>query len=194
MIKAGIAQDKAEKLLLKYGAKALDDALLVMHERRGRLNMEPVRSPEKYLVTILQSGQFGMPKLVDPPAEKIYDTKAERMKLIERYMAQKRTELNDMFNEMPLEDQQQWIVKFEEEALPASGAMRKTYDSKGIASQIVRPAFLKFLGNTIWEDGWEKPSDSDLVDLAIRSKHDQTMAHELRQGSKVRIELGMKKS
>jgi hypothetical protein len=170
-IKAGIPQDRAEKHLLKYGAKALDEALHVMNERKARVNMEPVRSPDKYLVTLLQSGQFGEQK--EPIAvRKIFDTKAERLKLIEQFMAQKRGELNDMFHEMPEEDQQQWINRFETEALPTSEVVRKAFRTKGVASQIVRPLFLKFLGNSVWEEGWDKPTDSDLVDLAILSKQD----------------------
>jgi hypothetical protein len=190
-IKLGIVQDKAEKLLLKYGAKALDEAMTVMQERLRRSNMEPVRSPEKYLVTILQSGQFGAAKESSPPVAKVYDTKAERLKLIERFMALKRAEINEMFQEMPEDDQLQWIARFEEEALPASGAVRKAYQSKGITSQIVRPAFLKFLGNSVWEEGWEKPTDADLVDLAILSKNDQ--APDQRTG-KARLEMGFKKA
>jgi hypothetical protein len=192
-IKLGIAQEKAEKLLLKYGAKALDEAMAVMQERQRRPNMEPVRSPEKYLVTILQSGQFGMAKEPSAPAAKVkvYDTKAERLKLIERFMAQKRAELNEMFQEMPAEDQQQWIARFEEEALPTSGAVRKAYQSKGIASQIVRPAFLKFLGNAVWEEGWEKPTDADLLELAILSKNEQPQLSDQRTGSKVRLDMGI---
>jgi hypothetical protein len=149
-----------------------------------------VRSPEKYLVTILQSGQFGAGKETSAPAAaKVYDTKAERLKLIERFMALKRAELNEMFQEMPEEDQQTWVARFEEEALPTSGAVRKAYQSKGIASQIVRPAFLKFLGNAVWEEGWEKPTDADLVDLAIISKNEQAI--EQRSG-KARLEMGLK--
>lgn len=193
-IKAGVPQDKAEKLILKYGAPALDEALAVMHERQHRPTMEPVRSPEKYLVTILQSGQFGLQKEASAPAAKVYDTKAERIKLIERFMANKRAELNAMFQEMLADDQQMWIAKFEAEALPAGGAMRKAYQGKGIASPIVRPAFLKFLGNAVWEDGWEKPTDAELLDLAILSKDDQQEVAEPRQGSKVRVELGLKKN
>jgi hypothetical protein len=193
-IKLGIAQEKAEKLLLKYGAKPLDDAMAVMRERLRRPDMEPVRSPEKYLVTILQSGQFGTAKEAIPPAVKVYDTKAERLKLIERFMAQKREELNEMFREMPEDDQRQWIARFEEEALPASGAMRKAYQSKGIASQIVRPAFLKFLGNSVWEEGWEKPTDADLVDLAILSKHEQAVPFMSRAGGKARVSAGPEKA
>jgi hypothetical protein len=170
-IKAGIPQERAEKHLLKYGAKAVDDALRLMAERTNRVNMEPVRSPDKYLATLLQSGQFGDQKQPAAP-RKIFDTKAERLKLIERYMTMKRTELNEMFQEMPEADQQQWIARFEVEALPASEVVRKAFRTKGIASQIVRPAFLKFLGNSVWEEGWEKPNDSDLVDIAILSKEE----------------------
>ena len=172
VIKAGIAQEKAEKILLKYGAKALDEALLVMHARQRRPNMDVVRSPEKYLLMILQSGQFGlqMPLSMPMPVGVVFDTKAERQKLIETFMSQQRAILSAMFQEMDAEEQQVWVVRYADEALPSSGAMRKAFQTKGIASQIVRPAFLKFLGNAVWEEGWEKPSDSDLVDLAILSR------------------------
>lgn len=193
-IKAGLQQDRAEKLLLKYGSRALDDALAVMHERQRRPTMEPIRSPEKYLVTILQSGQFGIQKASNPTADRVYDTKAERMKLIERFMAQKRAELHAMFNEMLADDQQKWILKFEEEALQSSGAIRKAYQNKGIESPIVWPAFLKYLGNSVWQDDWEKPTDSEMIDLAIRSKSDQQQAVDPRFTTKMRIDMGTKRA
>ena len=192
-IKAGLPQERAERLLLKYGARALDEAIAVMNERQLRPNMEPVRIPEKYLVRILQSGQFGMQKTSSSSATVAYDTKAERMKLIERFMAQKSAELQAMFQEMSADDQQKWIVKFENESLPSSGVIRKTYESKGIASPIVRHTFFKYLGNSVWEDGWEKPTDSELIDLAILSKNEQ-QGLDLRQTPKVRIDMGMKKA
>jgi hypothetical protein len=172
-IKAGLLQERAERLLFKYGARALDDALAIMSERQLRRNMEPIRLPEKYLVTILQSGQFGAQKTSNTRTSIVFDTKAERMKLIERFMVQKRAELYAMFHEMSAEEQQKWITKFEEEAVPVSGVIRKTYQSKGISSPIVRQVFFKYLGNSIWEDGWEKPTDVELLDLAILSKNEK---------------------
>lgn len=179
-IRAGLPQDRAEKLLLRFGAKALDEAIVIMNERQRRQNMEPVRAPEKYLLTILQSGQLATEKEAAPPVRKTFDTKAERLKLIEQFMANKRAQLFEMYQEMPEQDQQQWIARFEQEALPASGAIRKAYQSKGIASQIVRPVFLKFLGNAVWEDGWEKPTESELTDLAISMKNEQAATIEMR--------------
>jgi hypothetical protein len=193
-IRLGIIQDKAEKLLLKYGLKAMDEALMVLDERQRRPNMEPIRTPEKYLRTILQSGQFGAAVEIAPRAAMVYDTKAERLKLIERFMAQKRAQLNEMFQEMPVEDQQKWIARFDEEALAGSGAVRKAFQGKGIASPIVRPAFLKFLGNSVWEDGWDKPTDSDLVDLAILAKNEQEPRAERRPGVRTRVDMAMKKA
>lgn len=193
MIKAGIPQERAERLLLKFGAHAIEDALAAMQERQNRPNMAPVRSPEKYLTTLLQSGQFGVHKEAAAPAPKAFDSKAERLKLVERFMAQKRAELNAMFHEMLEEDQKALITKFEREALSASGAIRKSYQSKGVASPIVRPAFLKFLGNEVWEEGWEKPTDADLVEVALRVKNEQQHEMEQRLGAKARIDLGAKK-
>lgn len=165
-IKAGVKQEKAEKLLLKYGAPALDEAIGAVRERQQRPGLEPVRNPEKYVQTILQSGQFPS-RVEEPVTAKPFDTKAERLKLIEQFMLRKRSELYAMFQEMPEADQSVWIDRFSKEGLPASGALRKAFAGKGIQSPIVRPAFLKFLGNAVWEEGWEKPTDAELVDLAI---------------------------
>lgn len=194
-IRLGIAQDKAEKLLMKYGAKAMDDGLAVLNERQRRPDMEPVRTPEKYLRTILQSGQFGAAKEEQAaPAPIVYDTKAERLKLIERFMAQKRQHLSDMFQEMPAEDQQRWIAKFDQEALAGTGAVRKAFQTKGITSPIVRPAFLKFLGNSVWEDGWDKPTDTDLVDLAILAKNEHERPADNRTANRTRVGMTIRKA
>ncbi|MES2831641.1 MAG: replication initiation protein [Pseudomonadota bacterium] len=169
-IRAGVAQDRAERLIVKYGAKAIDEALVAMSLRHGQTNLEPVRSPEKYLITLLESGQFGelkMPPVLD--ASKPYDSKVQRLKLIEQFYAGKRAELLDMFQELNAFEQQEWIDRFAAEGLPNNDAVKKTFFRKGIGSQIVRPVFLKFIGNAIWEDGWDKPSDADLIEVAMRA-------------------------
>lgn len=168
-IKVGIPQDRAERILAKYGAKLIDEALIIMQSRQDLAHREPVRSPEKYLLTLLQSGQFGEPKA--PAAsgtKKPYDSKVERMKLIEQFFSTKRAELQAMFQEMDETQQRHWIGRFSSEGLPNNDAVKKTFLRKGIASQIVRPVFLKFLGNAVWEEGWDRPSDADLVDVALR--------------------------
>lgn len=170
-IKAGIPQDRAERLLAKYGAPAIDEALVTMHDRRDQPGREPVRSPEKYLVTLLQSGQFGQAKPpTAAPANKPYDSKVGRLKLIEQFFTQKRAELHAMFHEMSEQEQGQWVARFADEGLPNNDAVRKTFLRKGIASQIVLPVFLKYLGNAVWDEGWDKPTDADLVEVALRQR------------------------
>lgn len=194
VIKAGIPQERAEKLIFKYGSRAIDEALEIMRERQARPNMAPVRSPEKYLTTLLQSGQIGTPSTNESRPAKVFDSKSERLKLVERYMAQKRAELNAMYLEMPAADQQAWTERFEREGLPANGPMRKAYLARGIASPVVRPAFLKFLGNAVWEEGWERPTDADLVDLALMAKNEQQHELEQRLALRSRMEAGNRKS
>lgn len=168
-LKAGVAQGRAEKLISKFGAKAMDEALLTMSLRHGQVKMGPVRSPEKYLVTLLESGQFNELKILPPShTPKLYDSKVQRLKLIEQFYAGKRAELLEMFQELNVSEQQQWIDRFAVEGLPNNDAVKKTFLRKGIASQIVRPVFFKFIGDAIWEEGWDKPSDTDLVDTALR--------------------------
>ena len=167
-IKAGIAQDRAERLLMKHGAKAIDEALAIMQSRHEQTHRDPVRSPEKYLITLLESGQFSVaqPSVAKAPP-KPYDSKVQRLKLIEQFFANKRNELQAMFHEMDAQQQQQWIARFAEEGLPNNDAVRKTFLRKGVASPIVRPVFLKYLGNAVWEEGWDRPSDADLVEVAL---------------------------
>ena len=172
-IKSGIAQDRAEKLLGKYGAKALDDALVTMKDRQGNLKAEPVRSPEKYILTLLQSGQFGLErsgKNMFEVSPKPYDSKGERLKLIEQFFAMKRSELQALFSEMGEAEQQHWISRFAEDGMPANDAVKKMFLRKGISSQIVRPVFFKYFGNAVLDEGWDKPTDSDLVDVALRMR------------------------
>ena len=177
-IKSGIPQDRAERILAKHGAKAIDEALLTMQARQDQGQREPVRSPEKYLLTLLQSGQFGELKAPVPVAtKKPYDSKVERLKLIEQFFSTKRAELQSMFHEMDVAQQESWINRFSNEGLPNNDAVKKTFMRKGIASQIVRPVFLKFLGNAVWEEGWDRPSDSDLVDVAMRGNSGEGGAH-----------------
>ena len=168
-VKAGIAQDRAERLLLKHGAKAIDDALVTMQARHEQAHRDPVRSPEKYLITLLESGQFsGSAVPVAQPAAKPYDSKVQRLKLIEQFFADKRNELQAMFHEMDSQQQEKWVARFAADGLPNNDAVKKTFLRKGIASQIVRPVFLKYLGNAVWEEGWDRPDDADLVEVALR--------------------------
>lgn len=175
VIKAGITQDRAERLITKFGASAIDQALAAMQARLAQPHADPVRSPDKYLMTLLESGQFGQ---IKAPATatpgKPYDSKVQRLKLIERFFATKRSELLDMFHEMDAAEQQQWVSRFAEEGMPNNDAIKKTFIRKGISSPIVRPVFLKFLGNAVWEEGWDKPTDTDLVDLALRMSEEKT--------------------
>jgi hypothetical protein len=168
-IKAGIVQDRAERLINKYGSTVIDEALIVMAQRSIQPNREPVRSPEKYLMTLLESGRFGQIKpTISSTEKKPYDSKVQRLKLIEHFYTLKRNELQQMFQEMPAGDQQRWITQFGDDGLPNNDAIKKTFIRKGISSPIVKPVFLKYLGNSVWEEGWDKPSDADLMEIALQ--------------------------
>jgi hypothetical protein len=52
---------------------------------------------------------------------------------------------------------------------------------------------LKFLGNAVWEEGWEKPTDADLLELAIIAKNEQPPTGELRP-FRTRIDIQRKKT
>ena len=168
-LKAGISQDKAERFLEEFGVHALEAALHALAARQANKSLEPIRQPEQFLRALLKSGNFGKDKEETFQPVALPDTKASRLALIEDFRARKITELEMIYKEMLITDQQDWLTRFASGNLPA--AMKRTFEQKGLGSPMTRIMFLKYLGQGMWGEGWDVPTDTDLLELAIhRSK------------------------
>jgi hypothetical protein len=164
----GISQDKAERMLARYGDRALASALHMLRERRGRGGLEPVRLPAQFVEALLRAGA------ANPPAPKpvnIEDTKRRgRIALIERFRELRRGELDAMYKEMSIQDQETHLASFTASAgVRDNKVLNRTLGSKGLSSPLVKQAFIQFLGQQTWGAEWDRPSDTELLALATET-------------------------
>lgn len=169
-IAAGIEQEKAEKLLERYGEDRFGHAVAALEKRLARTDLEAVRKPAKFLGSLLEQGRAvpldHVERSGQPQPER--GERAARLALLEQYRADRRSEAFALFNELPLANQAQRLADFETlVAARLSPAVLRSYKSKGISSPMVRAHFLKFLADESFGPGWETPTDTVLLDFGL---------------------------
>jgi len=166
-IKCGIHQDKAERLMGKFGEQKFSDALDALEERLQRNDLDVVRSPEKFIAAILNNVVEQPPSIKPSDANKRVD-KASRLALLERYREAKRKEAESLFNESTESQRADQIVEFEMRVMSAANpALQRTYRSRGLSAPMTRAIFLKFLADSQFGKGWDTPTDSELLEFSF---------------------------
>jgi hypothetical protein len=169
-IQAGVPQDKAERLLAKFGEDKFTLGVDALEVRLNRKNMDDVRTPDKYLAATLASVRetaVSAPVEVQMASVRSHIS-AERIALIERFRDGKRRAAEALYKESPTADQQKLLNYFECETLPAVGvAVLQTYQKRGLAAPMTRSHFAKFLAEHFFGKGWELPTDAELLDFTI---------------------------
>lgn len=163
-IELGVPQARAERLYEKHGAAAFKRGLDALQARLSRKNLEPVRSPDKFLAAVLSAPpEQTVVELSEPaPAE----SKAKKLALLENYRDRRRREAEALYQEKPASEQTDLMTRFEL-TLEQSPAIAKTYSKRGLKTPMTRSLFAKFLADDLFGPGWEHPSDSALLDHAI---------------------------
>jgi Initiator Replication protein len=168
-INSGVPQEKAERLMAKFGEKVFSDGLDALDVRLRRSDLGDVRAPDKFLATML-TNLHDQPKAVIPVEVKKREDKAVRVALIERYRDHKRKEAANLFHESPEAQQQDQLVEFEIHTLAgANPALQRAFRSKGLRSPMTRAIFLKFLADSQYGRGWDTPSDSELLEFSLKA-------------------------
>lgn len=168
-INSGIPQEKAERMMAKFGEKVFSDGLDALDIRLRRNDLGDVRIPEKFLSTVL-TNLNEQPKAVIPVEVTKREDKAARVALIEHYRNYKRKEAEELFNESTDTQQKDQLVEFEIHILSgANPALQRAYRSKGLRSPMTRAIFLKFLSDSMYGKGWDTPSDSDMLEFSLKS-------------------------
>ena len=169
-IQAGVAQDKAERLLAKFGEGKFTLGVEALELRMQRKNMGDVRTPDKYLAATL-AGFRDMPAKAPVEVQMASvrsHISSERIAIIERFRDGRRRAAEALYQESPAADQQALLARFESESLPAIGiAVLQTYQKRGLAAPMTRSHFAKFLAEHLFGKGWELPTDAELLDFTI---------------------------
>lgn len=170
-IKAGIPQERAEKLMSRVCSERFKTALNHLEERLKATNMPVVRSPEKFLKAILDSsqGQSSLKVLEKEKSETLLE-KSKRIDLLERYREHLRNLSWALFNEKPDQEQRDMLIEFEMRNIAsATPAIRNTFNAKGIASPMVKSLFRTFLAEGMYGPNWNAPSDTELLTFSIKT-------------------------
>lgn len=163
-IALGVPQAKAEKLYERHGSAKFKVAIEQLAERADRKNLEPVRSPEKFLAALLAAPAEVSVEVPTDPAT----TKSRKLELLERYRDQRRLEAEALFNEME-EGAQKTLLKKFETSLAGKPTVASTFAKRGVGSAMTRSLFLKFIAEDFFGAGWDAPNDTELLNHVIRS-------------------------
>lgn len=168
-IAAGVDQEKAEALLIKFGDQKFASAVDVLERRIKRKDQATVSSSYKYLKTVISGMEHSSSDAIgsDPAKEKTKLT-AKRVALIELFRESKRQTALALFNESIDSEQKRLTSEFETVELPGIGAaVQETYRKRGLASPMTKSYFGRFLAAHFFGAGWETPTDSELVDFSL---------------------------
>jgi plasmid replication initiation protein len=168
-IRAGIPQDRAEKLMARFSADRFKAALDDLEDRLQATNLPVVRSPEKFLKAILDSSpdQSTLKVLEKEKTESLLE-KSKRIELLERYREHQRNLSWALFNEKIEQDQKEMMIEFEMRSIAsATPAIRNAFASRGITSPMVKSLFRTFLAEALFGPSWSTPNDSELLNFSL---------------------------
>jgi len=170
-IRAGIPQDRAEKLMARVSAERFKVALDDLQERLRATNLPAVRSPEKFLKAILDSSQDQSNlKVLDKEKSETLLEKSRRIELLERYREHQRNLSWALFNEKPEQERKDVLTEFEMRNVAiATPAIRNAFAAKGITSPLVKSLFRTFLAEATYGSNWNSPTDTELLSFSMRT-------------------------
>ncbi len=157
MIKLGVPQSEARKLLQEHGADAVAAAIAFTSRRKGDNRSAKLENPAAYFRQALQKGWAQAEDVVakKPGAStKARDGNAE---LRTAYWAQQDIESQRYFKELDLPDQTSAMERYNAQQETASLKIKPSKPTKGALV-----AFYRWLGRDVWGE----PTDAELVTFA----------------------------
>ena len=172
-ITAGVKQDAAEELLRKHGRAPLASAV---QDLETRLQMPAevvgeVRKPESWLKENLERKAKRARALANQ--ENARQITADEMKKrkagwTESWLRTRKVDLQRGFEELVQSEQQALLDKFREELAARNiPQFLKRLDTSGWQHVMIKDTFLKFLGQELIGPDWFKPSEDDILAIAV---------------------------
>lgn len=170
-IKTGITQEKAEKLLGKFGEDKFRRAVDALEVRMQRMDLKDVTAPDKYLArTLVELDRNPQPlkALESDPIKVKSHVSAERVSILEKFRERRRQAADLLFRESPEGEQNQLLSTFESKILPEVGpSLVETYKKRGLAAPLTRSHFAKFITEHFFGKNWTAPNDAEMLDFLI---------------------------
>lgn len=170
-IRAGVSQERAEKLLERHGEQKYKSALKELEKRVANRNLEQVRSPEKYLSAVLESPQaVAKAELETSKPLNGKEEKAVRVALLEQYRETRRAEAFSLFKEMTDGKRLDFLSEFQQRVVSVNPALQRSWVSKGLDGAMGKAFFVSFLAEDMWGPGWDNPNDSQLLSFKLAAR------------------------
>ena len=169
-INCGVKQFEAEALIRKYGPAAFAAAVAEL-EKRLKMPSDKVgvvakpggwlRAHMSNMRTAAGSVQDAKPELSET------DLKKHRAAWTDEWLRRRKERLQLGFQELPTGDQATVLGQFRSELVEREqGQVLKRLDMSGWQHRMVVAAFLRFYGNRVFGDDWDKPSPDQLMAVA----------------------------
>lgn len=169
-ISAGVPQEKAEKLLERHGEVKFNSAIKELEKRVSNKSYEPVRSPDKYLATVLDAANSEVSnKIIINNKPSAVLEKAARFALLERYREFKRFEAYSLYGESPEDVQSNYKKDFESHVVINNPALKRAWDKNGLEGRMGRSFFITYISESMWGVGWDYPTDAQLLSYSLTS-------------------------
>lgn len=172
-ISAGIQQGEAEELLRRHGRAPLTDAVNDL-ENRLQMSVEAVgevRKPASWLKENLERKARKARMLASQPnAMRISaeDLKKCKAAWTESWLRARKDDLQRGFLELGDAEQQALLERFRGELAARNiHQFLKRLDSSGWQHPMIKDSFIKFIGQELVGPDWFKPSDDDILAVAV---------------------------
>lgn len=168
----GFKRPEAEDLYATTDEGAIRAALDLVESRQKSSGLAPLGSPAAYFKDALKKGYAGSVPAGEgaiPERQAIKGTTpslAERLqRLRDDWHAERSNRARERFAEMPDEEQQRLLQRFEDEHLPElAGPIARLWRRDGMKGRVAASAFYRWLSSNLWPG---EATDAQLLEFAL---------------------------
>ena len=170
-IAAGVAQKEAEELLEKFGSPALAAGLDAL-DARLRMpadRVAPVVSPAKWLKSVVPGEARRLAEQGDETARTAVpaDAAKRRARWVIEWITQRRESVRRDFAELAVDVQRDCLTAYRTSLVErAQLQLLRRFEASGWTHRMVLDDFIKFYASMTHGEGWDKPTDAEILALA----------------------------
>ena len=169
-IAAGVAQEEAEKLLEKFGGPALAAGLNAL-DARLRMPADrvvPVSSPAKWLKSIVLGEARRLAEQGNDGARTAPADAAKRhARWVIEWITRRRESIRRDFTGLAIDAQGDCLAAYRANLVErAQAQLLKRFEASGWTHRMVLDDFIRFYASATHGEGWDKPTDAEILALA----------------------------
>jgi len=168
LLELGLKPQAAIKVMNEHDEAAVEAALAATKKRALKKGAEPLASPAAYFLYLLKEGHFtsGTEALPAPGGSQEDKAAAARDKVLQDYYNERAKEAEGFYKELAESEQEKFITSFRDEVMTKNKALAAAYKKGGLKSALVKKSFFRWFG----DQTWGKPTDTDLLNFAMKSR------------------------